>query len=369
MPDSLKNILILKPSALGDIVLALPALTALRESFPAAKITWLIRPEFAPLLENHMHLNEIITFDRKLLGKAWYSPKAFGALISLIRRLRCSKFDAVFDFQGLFRTAALAWLSGCKKRFGKAGSRELAHLFYTHQIEQDYDSIHLVDFYLKMVKAAGAISVEGVPPSNRGQDARDTIPAPAQAGVRFELSSNPADVDSVNKLLESSGIKSGQYVIFVPGSAHIDKCWPLEHFAALADKITSQFSLPIIAVGAKSEKSLVEKIDNLAKTSITNFAGRTTLKELVELLRAARLVVSNDTGPGHIAAALGTPLVMMYSWSNPARIAPYGRPECMVARDPYARGLEIKSTNPKHSVTTITVDEVFRKAREQLNLH
>jgi heptosyltransferase-1 len=347
MPDSLKNILILKPSALGDIVLALPALTALYQSFPDAKISWLIRPEFAPLLENHPHLDEIITFDRKLLGKAWYSPKAFDVLISLIRKLRTGRFDAVFDFQGLFRTAALAWLSGCKKRFGKAGSRELAHLFYTHQIKQDYDSIHLVDFYLKMVKAAGADKLD----------------------VEFELPSNQADIDLVNKLLESSGIISGQYVVFVPGSAHVDKCWPLERFAALADKIASQFSLPIIAVGANSEKSLVEKIDSLAKTSIINFAGRTTLKELVELLRAAKLVVSNDTGPGHIAAALGTPLVMMYSWSNPARIAPYGRPKCMVARDPYDRGLKIKSTNPKHNVTTITVDEVFQKASEQLNLH
>ena len=90
-------------------------------------------------------------------------------------------------------------------------------------------------------------------------------------------------------------------------------------------------------------------------------------KELVELLRAARLVVSNDTGPGHIAAALGTPLVMMYSWSNPERIAPYGRSECMVAREPYSRGFEIKSIDAKHSIKNITIDEVYQKACEQLN--
>ena len=88
----------------------------------------------------------------------------------------------------------------------------------------------------------------------------------------------------------------------------------------------------------------------------------------MELLRTAKLVVSNDTGPGHIASALGTPLVMMYSWSNPARIAPYGKPQCMVAREPYDRGLEIKSNNPKHSVKNITVDEVFKKVREQLSV-
>ncbi len=109
-----KNILIMKPSSLGDIILVLPALTALRRNFPDAKISWLVRPEFAALLENHPHLDRIIPFDRKFLGKAWFHPCAFAALLALIRRLRTARFDVVFDFQGLFRTASLAWLSGCR---------------------------------------------------------------------------------------------------------------------------------------------------------------------------------------------------------------------------------------------------------------
>jgi len=347
MPDKLKNILIIKPSALGDIVLALPALTALRKSFPDAKISWLIRPEFAPLLENHPHLDEIIPFDRNLLAKAFFSRRAFGALFRLIRKLHTGKFDVVFDFQGLFRTAILARATGCKKVYGMSESREMAHLFYTHQIEHDFNNIHLVDFYIKMVKAAGAESLD----------------------ARFELPPSPADANSVSRILANLDIQPGQYIVFVPGSAHVDKCWPVERFAALADKIASQFEMPIIAIGTNSEGTLIEKIQNAAEAQITSLAGRTSLKELVELLRAARLVVSNDTGPGHIAAALGTPLVMMYSWSNPARIAPYGRPECMIAREPYGRGLKIKSKNPKHNVKTITVDEVFQKAQQQLNLH
>jgi serine/threonine protein kinase len=108
-----KNILIIKPSSLGDIVMALPALSALRKSFPEAKISWFIRPEFAPLLKNHPDLTEVILFDRKFLGKAWFNPRAMAALLSLIWRLRRSKFDAVIDLQGLFRTASLSWLSGC----------------------------------------------------------------------------------------------------------------------------------------------------------------------------------------------------------------------------------------------------------------
>ncbi len=343
--SAMKNILLIKPSSLGDIVLALPALSALRKSVPFAKISWLIRPEFAPLIENHPHLNEVIFFDRKFLGKAWFHPRALASLLSLIRRLRRSKFDAVIDLQGLFRTASLAWLSGCKKRLGMANARELGHIFYTHKIVQDRDCIHLVDYYLKIVRAAGA----------------------SENQVQFLLPVDSAAADSVNRLLETRGIEPDSFAVFVSTSAHRDKCWPAECFAALADKISTKFGLSIIATGAASEKDAVEKLKNLAGVPIANFAGLTSLSELVALLKAARLVVSNDTGPGHIAAALGTPLVLMFSWSNPARIAPYGRAECMVAREPYSRGLKIKSTDAKHSIRAITVDEVYQKVCEQLN--
>jgi lipopolysaccharide heptosyltransferase I len=345
MPDSVKNILIIKPSSLGDIVLALPALTALRKSFPNAEISWLIRPEFAPLLENHPHLDRIIYFDRKLLGKAWFHPAALQSLVSLIKTLRSSHFDAVIDFQGLFRTASLAWLSGCKKRFGIANAREFAPYFYTHKIEQTKDCIHLVDYYLKITEAAGA----------------------TELGAQFVLPEHPQADDSVRKLLDSRGIPPDNYVVFVPGSAHRDKRWPVERFAELAEKISSKFDLPVIAAGSAGEAALVEKLVELSEVPVTNIAGKTALGELVILLKKAKLVVSNDTGPGHIAAALGAPLVIMYSWSNPARIAPYKRNECLVAREPFSRGTEIKSRNPKHNVDKITVDEVYKKVCEQLS--
>jgi heptosyltransferase-1 len=345
MPDSLKNILIIKPSSLGDIVLALPALTALRKSFPNAKISWLIRPEFAPILEKHPHLDEIIIFDRKFLGKAWFHPGASGSLLSLIKQLRHAEFDAVIDFQGLFRTASLAWLSGCKKRFGIAGAREFAHLFYTHKIKQTKDCIHLVDFYLKIIKAAGATELD----------------------VEFILPEHPEATDSIKNLLKSHHVPPDNYVVFIPGSAHEDKRWPIERFAELAERISSHHKLPILATGNAAEAALIEKLKELSNIPIANIAGKTSLSELVVLLKNASLVVSNDTGPGHIAAALSTPLVLMFSWSNPARIAPYKRIECLVAREPFSRGHKIKSRDPKHNVDTITVDEVYKKVCEQLS--
>jgi len=111
---------------------------------------------------------------------------------------------------------------------------------------------------------------------------------------------------------------------------------------------------------------MIETIRGLAKHPPANLASQTSLPELVEVLRGAKLVVSNDTGPGHIAAALGRPLVMMFSWSNPRRVGPYGRPQCVVARDADKRGLASRSRDPRHNIQHITLDEVYAKAVEQL---
>jgi lipopolysaccharide heptosyltransferase I len=344
MPDTLENILIIKPSSLGDIVLALPALTALRESFPNANISWLIRPEFAPLVQGHPHLNDTIHFDRKFLGKAWFHPRAFASLLDFITLLRRRKFDAVVDLQGLFRTASLAWLTRCKRRLGMANARELGYLFYTHKIPQDKNCVHLVDHYLKIVRAAGA------------SEGRATFVLPSHSGA----------AESVKTLLNEQGLDSDNYVVLVPSSSHTDKCWPVEKFALLADKISSQFGLSIIATGTHAEKPVVDRLSRLADAPVANLAGRTTLPQLVALLKAAKLVVSNDTGPGHIAAALDMPLVIVFGRSNPARVAPYDRSDCAVAIEPDARGLRIKSKNPQHDVRHITVDDVFEKVCLQI---
>jgi lipopolysaccharide heptosyltransferase I len=345
MLTTYKNILIIKPSSLGDIVLALPALSALRRNFPDAKISWLVNDDFAGLLKGHPHLDEIILFERRLFGKAWFNPRAFAALVSLIRKLRRSEFDLVIDFQGLFRTAALSRLTGCRKRIGQACAREFAPVFYTDKIVQDKDCIHVVDYYLKIVKAAGTSDI----------------------AVEFILPQNAEADNSITGLLNGSNVNPENYAVFIPGSAHNDKCWPVEYFAELAGRISLQFGFSIVATGTAGEKDIVEQIKKLASVPITNFAGDTDIGELTALLRGARLVVSNDTGPGHIAAALGVPIVMIFGRSNPARIAPYGRSYCVAAIEPDGRGFEANSADPKYSVKFITVDEVYQKVCEQLN--
>lgn len=344
MPVAYKNILLIKPSSLGDIVMSLPALSSLRRNFPQAKIAWLVRPEFATLIEGHPHLDEIVLFDRKLLGRAWCNPTAFRSLTSLIADLRRRQFDAVLDLQGLFRSASLAWLSGCRKRFGPVWRKELARYFYTTAIRPQLEWVHVVDYYHKLIEAMGGVDLR----------------------VEFVLPEKPEAATIARGLLSGQHIDPGRFAVLIPGSAQVSKCWPAERFAALADRLASDHGLAVVATGSRAERPMIERIGSLAKRPIVNLAGRTSLPELVEVLRLARLVVSNDTGPGHIAAALGKPLVMMFSWSNPLRVGPYHRPECIVGRDIESRGLAIRSRNPQHAVQFITLDEVYTKVVEQL---
>ncbi|MHC4520826.1 MAG: glycosyltransferase family 9 protein [Planctomycetota bacterium] len=343
MSSALENILLIKPSSLGDIILALPALSALRRSFPDARITWLIRPEFAPLIEGHPHLDDIIPFERKRLGKACWHPGAFRDLVALVRDLRRRRFDAVLDLQGLFRSAALARLSGCPQRFGPVWRRELAHHLYTRAVPRHRDWVHVIDYYMKILEAMGA----------------------GQRQVEFVLPEKPA-AEEARALLARHQIDPQRYAVLIPGSAQTSKCWPPERFAALAERLVSDHDLSVLVTGSRAEGAMIEQIRKCVQCSIVSLAGATSLPELVEVLRHARIVVSNDTGPGHIAAALGRPLVMMFSWSNPLRVGPYHRPECIVARDLTDRGLAIKSAEPAHAIDHITLDEVYDKVLQQL---
>jgi heptosyltransferase I len=339
-----KNILIIKPSALGDVVTALPALASLRASFPQARISWLVRSEFAPILEMSPGLDEIILFDRKRLGQWWYNPVVFADLMRFLSNLRKAKFDLVIDLQGLFRTGFFGWATGCKRRLGIKDCRELASFFYTTAIGSRSDSDHVIDYSLNVVSEAGC----------------------EKTASTCELMPPKEAENNISVLLEKRGISHDNYAVFIPGSAHRYKCWPLTNFSELASKIASRFSLQIIATGTSAERTYVEQMIT-ADVPILNLAGRTSIKELAVLLRGAKIVVTNDTGPGQMAAALAVPMVMVVGSTNPARIGPLGRPQCVAAIDPAGRGHFIESSNPVHTIENVSVDMVFEKVARQLN--
>jgi len=342
MTGQIKKILIIKPSALGDIIQAMPAVCCLVESFPNARIHWFVRPEYAQLLENHPCIHKIVIFDRRKLGKWWYKPSAFAELTGLVSQLRKEKYDIIFDFQGRFRSAIFAWFSGCKQRFGMAETQEFTAPFYTLQITQS--SVHLVDYFIDMVCAAGA---------KRGK-------------VKFGLKPDIQTVNEIRKTLASHHINADNYAVFVPAATVEAKRWPIENFTALADKLYKKYQSSIIAVGVESEKTINQELQMLADVSVTNLAGKTDIKKLIALLAGAKIVVSNDTGPAHIAAALGVPMAIIFGLTNPSRVGPYGRKETIAAIDADKRGSEVESTNPAHNIKNVTVDNVFEIISNQL---
>lgn len=335
----IKRILIIKPSALGDIALALPALVSIRKSFPQAEITWLVRKEFAPLLEMTDNLDKTILFDRKLLGKWFRSRKAFVELISFFKILSSSHFDLVIDLQGLFRTGLFAWITGSSRRFGIKGAREFAGIFYTDRVAQDIDSIHLVDLNSKIISAAGGTEIV----------------------YDYGLTIDPFAESMVDQILAENDCGQKKYAVLVTGAAHSNKCWPIEKFAEIADRMHDQFGFSVIAIGMDMDKPAVEQLTKLAKTDVIDLTTKTNIKVLTALMSKAAMVISNDTGPGHIAQATGVPLVMIFGPTNPARIYPYKKPQSVAAIDPFTRGVEIVSVDARYAIENVTVNAVYEK--------
>ncbi len=342
MSEQIKKILIIKPSALGDIVLAMPAVCALAENYPNAEIHWFVRPEFAPLLESHKCVNKIVLFNRKKLGKWWCNLDAFKEFISLIKKLRVEKYDIVFDLQGRFRSAIFAWFSGCKKRIGLAGTQEVTGIFYTQKIKQT--KIHLVDYFLEIIHSV----------------------SPVKEKIEFGLQAQPKAIADIQKVLSDNNVNKDNYAVLVPGATIDVKKWPAENFAALAEMINKKYQSSVVAVGVGAESETVEKIQKAAGVPVVNLAGKTNIPQLVALLAGAKAVISNDTGPAHIAAAVNVPMVLIFGFTNPKRVGPYGRPNTVAAVDCDLRGDEVESKNPAHNIQNVSVESVFELICEQL---
>jgi len=266
MTTNYPNILIIKPSALGDIVHALPVLGSLRAAFPQARITWLVRREFAPLLECVDGLDAILLFDRKLLGHWYYRPAAFKALLQFVQTLKNSRYDLVLDLQGLFRTALFARMTGCPRRLGMADCREGAGVFYSRKIPRPADSVHVLDTYNAVLKAAGV----------------------ERFSTACTLTPPPAAKETIQGKMAELKLYPEKFAVLIPGSAHAGKCWPAERFAAISEKLHEQYGLTIAAVGTSQEKIIVQNIQRCCRIPIADLTGQTTIQELLALFYEAQ---------------------------------------------------------------------------------
>lgn len=293
-----KNILIIKLSAIGDVIHALPVAPALKRCFPQAKISWIVEPAAFDLLTNNPYIDEIIIFEKNryksLAEFCRHAP-------SFINSLRQRRFDLALDLQGLFKSAAISLLSGASQRLVYCDAREGSGIIGQKVCGPNRQG-HIVERYLDVVRKLGC-----------------SITAPS-----FFINITEQEADSAAQIARQAGLTSDSpYIVLLPGTNWPNKCWPAEKFAQLADKLFASKLVPVLAGGA-SEKNVIREIAAHTAVPPVELHGKTTLKQLAWIIKNARAVVAGDTGPMHLAAALGTPAIALFGPTDPDRNGPYG---------------------------------------------
>lgn len=333
MPE---RFLVLRMSALGDIVHTLPAVHALRESFPRATIDWLVDQRWTPILEGNPDASKIIAMDRD----SWRN------VISVVRDLRATHYEMAIDFQSLYRSAILAWLSGAPQRVGFDShyARERgATLFYTRSVTPH--GKHKVEHNLELVENVGA---------RKGE-------------VCFPLPPNPQAEEEVERILRAKSV--GEYFVLSPGGGWRSKCWPAERYGALYHALAERYGWRGVISFGPGEQDLAEIVrreagsrEPLHEPLIEPF----NLRQLVPLLRGAKFLVAADTGPLHVASALGTPVVGLYGPTDPARNGPYSSRDVVVRKAAPEETTYRRGKFPSRSMLAITVEDVLEAVERRL---
>jgi lipopolysaccharide heptosyltransferase I len=288
-----RRIALIKPSALGDVVHALPVLTALRRRFPQAHLTWVVGSAYAPLLRGHPDLDEVLPFERRA---DWLRGARAHARFFL--ELRRRRFDLVVDLQGLLRSGLMAAATGAARRVGASTAREGARWFYTDVVAvPPLHRAHAVERYWRLAEALGA----GGP-----KEFRVPILPEAERWAAQALADLPRP-----------------WLMLGPGARWPTKRWPAEHFAELARRARACCGGAVVLVGSADEAPLATALRRLLVGPVLDLVGRTTLPQLVALLARADVLLANDTGPLHLADALGRPVVAPYTCTRARLTGPY----------------------------------------------
>lgn len=296
-PSSPQKILILKPSSLGDVLQAMPVLRLLRLQFPAAAIDWWVDTASLPLLKDDPDLRQAIPFERKELGR-WRGLRRFAHSLLAMRRER---YDWVIDLQGLARSALVGWFANGGLTIGVADPREGGSALYDIAVPRPSPHCHAVEWYLKVLE------VLNVP-------------------VHNEFAWLPPKPQLTETLKNRWPIQERKWVCVQPGARWWNKRWPIEHFEAVIRELSQRRpELGFAILGGASDANLGARLAEVAPQQTIDLTGQTTLPEMIEWLRSAAVMLTNDTGPMHAAAAMRLPVVGLFGPTDPRRTGPYGQ--------------------------------------------
>ncbi len=333
------RILITRLSAIGDCILTWPMLTALKKAWPTSHITWVVDCAASQLLEKHPCVDEVIRLRKGFLLR----PRE---LYSIRNELQKRCFQMVVDPQGLAKSALLAWLSNAPIRLGfdSCQSRECASFFYTakrHPLSQ-----HIVEKQLELLE----MCYIDLPTTD------DT----GRMNVDFGWDDALLDSTEVDDAMDQLGLRAKQFVLMNPGAGWESKRWPLDRFSVLSEKIKEATGLTsVIAWGGERERDFARTIVALAPQS-TVLAPPTNLVSLAQWCHRARLFVGSDTGPMHLAAAVGTPCVAMFGTSLPQRCGPYGAQHVSLQKRYDAGSARYRRSTTNAAMKAIEVDDAFQ---------
>ncbi len=297
----MKKILIINVNWLGDVIFSTPAIRALRKHYPGAYISCLVVCRCEEVLKNNPFINEIIVYDEYGKHKSLFSK------IKFIGYLRKKKFDVVYVLHPALRRAMIGYLAGISQRIGY--STKARAFLLTKAITPPEELIHKIDYFLYLLKKC-AIAAD-----NRECD--------------FFI--NASDEEEAEKILLGAGIKKGEpYVVVNPGGNWLQKRWPVNNFAQVSDLLIENKGVKIIIAGGKKDIELAEEIFSCMRNSPYLITGKTNLHQLAAIMKKSRCVVSSDSGPLHISAAVGANTVAVFGPTSSRLTGPVGRGKIII---------------------------------------
>jgi len=336
LDKSPERILVIKLRYVGDVILSTPVLSRLRGAWPKARITMLVNRGTEGVLQGHPDVDEVLVNERSFINS-----------IRLVGTLRSREFDAVIDLTDGDRSAILARATGAKVRIGYNSEARWRGWLYTTVILADRFKMHTVPYHLAVTDELGL-----------------TGPLLSPSLIVGE-----GPVITAEKLIREIGIDPNQpFVCLHPGARWWFKSWPAERFAALADLIQQETHTPALFLGSNQDKAIVSQIAGSMRTVHRNLAGRTGLQELAGVLKRASLMISNDNGPMHMAAAMRVPIVGLFGPTDPLIWGPWGE-----GHRTFYKGLDCRACfhpdcfrGEQNCMKLISLEEVWEAVRERL---